>query len=111
MVYRFSDATTDPDHTRREPALEATVGHTIHDKTKLLARIRRIVGQAQAVERALEADQECADVLRLIAASRGAMSALMAEVLAEHIREHGLSSKGPNPDADEVADIVRAYLK
>ena len=87
------------------------MGHTIHNKTKLLARIRRIVGQAQAVERALDAEQECAEVLRLIAASRGAMSALMAEVLAEHIAEHGLSSKGPNPDADDVADIVRSYLK
>jgi DNA-binding FrmR family transcriptional regulator len=87
------------------------LGHTIRDKTKLLARIRRIIGQTQAVERALESEVECADVLRLIAASRGAMSALMAEVLAEHIREHGLSSKGPNPDADEVAEIVRAYLK
>ncbi|MBI2795278.1 MAG: metal/formaldehyde-sensitive transcriptional repressor [Gemmatimonadetes bacterium] len=87
------------------------MGHAIRDKTKLLARIRRVVGQAQAVERALAADEECADVLRLIAATRGAMSALMAEVLAEHIREHGLSAKGPNPDSDEVAEIVRAYLK
>ncbi|HVT38476.1 MAG TPA: metal/formaldehyde-sensitive transcriptional repressor [Gemmatimonadaceae bacterium] len=77
----------------------------------MLSRIRRIVGQAQAVERALEGEQECAEVLRLIAASRGAMSALMAEVLAEHIREHGLVRKGPSPDADDVAEIVRAYLK
>lgn len=87
------------------------MGHPIREQTKLLARIRRIVGQAQAVERALASGQECADVLRLIAATRGAMSALMAEVLAEHIREHGLSRKGPNPDADDVAEIVRAYLK
>jgi DNA-binding FrmR family transcriptional regulator len=50
-------------------------------------------------------------VLRRIAAARGAMSALLVEVLAEHITEHGLSLKGPNPDADDVADIVRAYLK
>ena len=87
------------------------MGHTIRDKTKLLPRIRRIVGQARAVERALEEQKECAEVLRLIAAARGAMNALMAEVLAEHISEHGLASKGPHPDADEVAEIVRAYLK
>jgi FrmR/RcnR family transcriptional regulator, repressor of frmRAB operon len=90
---------------------ETGVAHTIRDKTKLLGRIRRIIGQTQAVERAMEGEQECAEILRLIAASRGAMNALMAEVLAEHIREHGLSTKGPNPDSNEVAEIVRAYLK
>ena len=63
------------------------------------------------MERALDQEKDCAEVLRLIAATRGAMSALMAEVLAEHISEHGLSSKGPNPDADNVAAIVRAYLR
>jgi len=87
------------------------VAHTIRNKKKLLGRIRRIVGQAQAVERALDGDQECAEVLRLIAASRGAMSALMAEVLAEHIREHGLGPNRRNADAEDVAGIVRAYLK
>lgn len=87
------------------------MGHTVRDKTKLLGRARRVIGQAQAVARALEGESECADVLRLIAACRGAMSALMAEVLAEHIREHGLSSEGPNAEADEVAEIVRSYLK
>lgn len=87
------------------------MGHTVSDKTKLLARARRVVGQAEAVERALEGDSECADIMRLIAACRGAMSALLAEVLAEHIQEHGLSPDGPNAEADAVAQIVRSYLK
>jgi DNA-binding FrmR family transcriptional regulator len=87
------------------------MGHTIRDKTKLLARARRVVGQAEAVERALQSESECVDVMRLIAACRGAMSALLAEVLAEHIQEHGLTADGPNPEADAIAQIVRSYLK
>jgi DNA-binding FrmR family transcriptional regulator len=87
------------------------MGHTVRDKTKLLARARRVVGQAQAVERALQGESECIDVLRLVAACRGAMSALLAEVLAEHIQEHGLTPEGPNAEADAIAQIVRSYLK
>ena len=87
------------------------MGHTVRDKTKLLARARRVVGQAAAVERALQNESECVDVLRLIAACRGAMSALLAEVLAEHIQEHGLTAAGPNAEADAVAQLVRSYRK
>ena len=48
------------------------MSHTIREKNKLLARVRRIRGQIEAVERALEAEIGCADVLQLIASVRGA---------------------------------------
>jgi len=89
--------------------------HTIKNKTKLLNRARRIRGQVEALERALESEQECADVLRLIAAARGAMDGLMAEVLEGHIREHATTehrnTSEANAAADDLIDIVRAYLK
>ena len=55
--------------------------HTIREKTKLLARVRRIRGQVEAVERALEEEVGCADVLQVIASVRGAINGLMAEVI------------------------------
>ncbi|BBB62058.1 hypothetical protein UNDKW_3785 [Undibacterium sp. KW1] len=92
------------------------MSHTIKEKTKLLNRVRRIRGQIEAVERALEADTECAEVLHLLAATRGGLNGLMAEVMEDHIREHVAS-----PDiesaaerlkgADELVEIVRTYLK
>jgi DNA-binding FrmR family transcriptional regulator len=89
--------------------------HTIKNKTKLLNRARRIRGQVEALERALESEQECADVLRLIAAARGAMDGLMAEVLEGHIREHATAEHRNTTEAsaaaDDLIDIVRAYLK
>ena len=89
------------------------MAHTIRNKTKLLQRARRIRGQVEALERALEQEHECGDVLRLIAAGRGAMDSLMAEVMEGHIRDHALSSTSRNraTAADELIAVVRAYLK
>lgn len=91
------------------------MSHTIRGKDKLLNRARRIRGQVEALERALEGERECGEVLRLIAAARGAMDSLMAEVLEDHIREHA-STKHQTAQqamaaADDLVDIVRAYLK
>jgi FrmR/RcnR family transcriptional regulator, repressor of frmRAB operon len=91
------------------------MGHTVRDKAKLLGRVRRAKGQVEAVERALEQEADCGDVLRLIAACRGAMNALMAEVLERHLREHVVPARGSSTDGanvvEELIDIIRAYLK
>jgi DNA-binding FrmR family transcriptional regulator len=55
--------------------------HTVREKSKLLARVRRIRGQVEAIERALETEVGCADVLQVIASVRGAVNGLMAEVI------------------------------
>jgi DNA-binding FrmR family transcriptional regulator len=90
--------------------------HTIHEKTKLLARVRRIRGQIEAVERGLGADIGCADILMLIASVRGAVNGLMAEVMEDHIREHVVDpALEPDPErakgAEELIDVIRIYLK
>jgi DNA-binding FrmR family transcriptional regulator len=89
------------------------MAHTIRNKTKLLHRVRRIRGQVEALERALEQEHECGDVLRLIAAGRGAMDSLMAEVMEGHIRDHALSrtTRNRGAAAEELIEVVRAYLK
>jgi FrmR/RcnR family transcriptional regulator, repressor of frmRAB operon len=90
------------------------MSHTIRDKQKLLRRVGRIAGQIEALKRALEGEQECSRVLHLIAASRGAMNSLMAEVLEEHLRAHfdhpPVGSKRTE-SVEDVIDVVRAYLK
>jgi DNA-binding FrmR family transcriptional regulator len=92
------------------------MGHTVREKTKLLARVRRIRGQVEAIERALEAEVGCADVLQVIASVRGAMNGLMAEVMEDHIRFHVVDparERDPNraKGAEELIDVVRTYLK
>ncbi len=97
-------------------AREVSLAHTVRDKTKLLNRVRRIHGQVEAIERALVDEAECADTLRLIAAARGAMNALMAELMEGHIRFHLLDpdhapTSEPAKAAQELIDVINAYLK
>jgi DNA-binding FrmR family transcriptional regulator len=92
------------------------MSHTLREKNKLLGRVRRIRGQVEAIERALEAELGCADVLQVIASVRGAMNGLMAEVMEHHIRWHVADPQSaPNSDrakgAEELIDVVRTYLK
>lgn len=91
------------------------MAHTIRNKTALLARVRRIQGQASALERALAQESDCAAVLQQIAAIRGAVNGLMAQVLEGHLREH-LAAEGRTPqerseDLDQVLSVLRSYLK
>jgi len=82
---------------------------------KLLARIKRIRGQVDAIERSLAGDTDCADVLMLLANVRGGINSLMGEVLEDHIREHMMQPSRPWLPSHEVAEdligLVRAYLK
>jgi FrmR/RcnR family transcriptional regulator, repressor of frmRAB operon len=90
------------------------LAHTVRDKQKLLNRIRRIRGQVEAVERTLEGEADCSDVMHLLTASRGAINSLLAEVLEDHVREHvlGRTSAGTRADAaDELIDVIHAYFK
>jgi DNA-binding FrmR family transcriptional regulator len=92
------------------------MGHTIREKTKLLARVRRIRGQVEGLERSLESEKGCDEVMQQIVAIRGAMNALMAEVIDDHVRTHIASSAITSnaertQGADDLIAAVRSYLK
>ena len=57
------------------------MSHITKNKTKTLSRVRRIKGQVEAIERALEGEGECEEVLQLVASCRGALNGLMAELI------------------------------
>jgi FrmR/RcnR family transcriptional regulator, repressor of frmRAB operon len=90
--------------------------HTVREKQKLLARVRRIRGQVEAIERALEGESGCDEVMHLIAGARGAMAGLMVEVVEDHVRTHLVDGeRHPGAlDAEAVGqlvDVLRTYLK
>ena len=90
--------------------------HTVREKLRLLARVRRIRGQVEAIERAVESEAGCETVMHLIAGVRGAVAGLMAEVVEEHVRTHLVDAeKHPNAlnveAAEELLGVVRTYLK
>ncbi len=92
------------------------MAHTIEDKSRLLQRVRRLRGQVEAIERALQKDSDCATVMQLTVSARGAANSLMAELLEDHIRMH---VSDPTRDRDRerargarhLIDVVHAYLR
>ena len=89
--------------------------HTLRDKNRLLVRVRRMKGQVEALERALEEDRGCTHVLQQIAAVRGAANGLMSDVFEEHLREHLGPKSGSVAQRErhlkEVADVIKRYLR
>jgi DNA-binding FrmR family transcriptional regulator len=92
------------------------MAHTIKNQKKLLARVRRLRGQVEAIERALTEEAECERIMHMIAGVRGGVAGLMAEVVEDHIRTH-LVDPERNPGAlnadaaDQLIDVVHTYLK
>jgi DNA-binding FrmR family transcriptional regulator len=92
------------------------MAHTLRDRQKLLARTRRIRGQVEAIERALEGEAACEQVMHLIAAARGAMAGLMTEVVEDHVRGHLVDAEA-HPGAldqqavEQLVDVLRTYLR
>jgi FrmR/RcnR family transcriptional regulator, repressor of frmRAB operon len=90
--------------------------HTVREKNKLLNRVRRLRGQVEAIERALEDEMECMDVMQLVVSVRGAASSLMAELMEDHIRFHVSDpvrdrDKRRAKGSEQLIDVVHAYLK
>jgi DNA-binding FrmR family transcriptional regulator len=92
------------------------MAHTIKEKTKLLNRVRRVRGQIDALQRALEGEAGCAQVVHLLVAARGAMNSLMAEIIEDHIRLHVVNparerNTARAQGAEELIEVVQAYLR
>ncbi len=85
------------------------------EKQRLLSRINRLSGQVDAVQRSVTEDDECADILMLLAAIRGGVNSLMAEILEDHIRLHIMHpdrrTETPEEMTEDLIGLVRAYLK
>ena len=91
------------------------MSHTTKNKERTLSRVRRIKGQVEAIERSLEAETGCEEILQLVASCRGALNGLMAELIDGHLRYHVLDpSQKTHPSqleaADELMAVVKRYL-
>ncbi|MFV0680028.1 metal/formaldehyde-sensitive transcriptional repressor [Ottowia sp.] len=90
------------------------MSHTVRQKTKLIARVRRLKGQMEGIERALESEFACVEVLRQIASVRGAIGGLAAEVMEEHLREHVMDAPDEpqrQQGGEEMIEVIRSYMK
>ena len=100
---------------KNEKTMKDKLPEVSKEKQKLLSRIRRLAGQIDAVERSVTDGDECADILMLLAAIRGGVNSLMAEILEDHIRLHithpNRRKESPEELTEDLISLVRAYLK
>jgi DNA-binding FrmR family transcriptional regulator len=92
------------------------LAHILRDQKKLLNRVRRIRGQVESIETAIEEGADCSDILHTISACRGAINSLMAEVIDGHIRFHVIDpDHEPTSEkakaTQELIDVIRTYLR
>ena len=88
------------------------MSHTSREKLDLVNRTKKVIGQLESVMRALNEDEPCADALQRLAAARGAINSLMAELMEDHIRNHmPRKTKSSTEAAEDLVEIVRTYLK
>ncbi|MGE0712490.1 MAG: metal/formaldehyde-sensitive transcriptional repressor [Planctomycetota bacterium] len=91
------------------------MAHTQRDREKLQRRLARLRGQIDGVGRALAEERPCGEVLQQVAAIRGAVAGLMAELLEDHVHEHvagdGIPAAAREQAADELVEVLRRYLR
>lgn len=89
-------------------------GSYVADKARLLARLRRIEGQARGLAKMVEEERYCIDVLQQIASLRAAADAVARTLLRDHIQGCLLEAAGTgseNEKIDEVVEVVRRYSR
>jgi DNA-binding FrmR family transcriptional regulator len=97
-------------------ATEQTYGYT-KDKEALVRRLHRIEGQVRGIERMVDEDRYCIDILTQIAAVNTALEAVAFKILDEHVRHcvAGALSSGDEQDAkvktEELLEAVKRFAR
>ena len=84
--------------------------HSPEEKRRQLNRISRVIGHLQHVKRMIEADEDCADVLTQLSATRSAITGLGKEIMNEHIR-HCISHALEEGDTAALEEFQKAIEK
>lgn len=88
------------------------MSHLSREKLDLVNRTKKVIGQLESVRKGLNGDEQCSEILRRLAAARGAINRLMGELMEDHILNHmPKNSKSAEEGAKDMIQIVRSYLK
>ncbi len=87
----------------------------IDDKPKLLARLRRIEGQVRGLQRMIDEEKYCVDVLTQVSSVMAALQGVGLIVLEDHVQGcvRDAITEGENADAAvaELIDVLQRFVK
>ena len=100
------------DQVEQVEAGQASPGYH-DDKDAVLKRLRRIEGQVRGLQRLVEEDQYCIDVLTQVAATTKALQAVAKQLLEDHLRHcvQDAVAAGGDEARDKVAEATRAIAR
>lgn len=81
-----------------------------HDKTAVLARLKRIEGQVRGLQRMVDGDMYCIDVLTQVSAATRALEGVALHLLDDHLR-HCVARAVQSDDAAEADRIITEAMK
>lgn len=85
--------------------------HGYHQKKDaLVTRLHRIQGQVRGIERMVDEDRYCIDILTQISAASTALESLALEILDDHVK-HCVTDALASGDADAAAEKSRELLE
>ena len=84
--------------------------HSPEEKKRQLNRLSRVIGHLQHVKRMIEDDEDCADVLVQLSATRSALTGLGKEIINEHIT-HCIAHAIEDGDMDAIEEFQKAIEK
>ena len=87
------------------------MSHVVDNRSKLLSRVNRLIGQMNALKRDIEAaemDEECRTIMQQISSIRGAMNGLSMLFLEEHVKKHIAHESSEGKRERAAADLLAA---
>lgn len=76
------------------------------EKRTLVVRLRRIKGQVEALERMVEADADCSDVLMQVVSARRALKSFSEELIESHVHECIENAAGTSEGRREIESLI-----
>ncbi len=97
--------------TSEEPEHPEHVDSYRQDKARILARLRRMEGQVRGVQRMVEEDKYCVDVLTQLSSIIAAARGIGLVLLEDHIRGCVIHSSDPEASIQELTDAIERFTK
>ncbi len=84
------------------------------DKEKILSRLRRIEGQARGLQRMIEEDRYCVDILTQVASVQAALEQVSILLMGDHLRHcvtEAIQEGNGEAKIQEVMEVFQRYVK
>ncbi len=88
--------------------------HSRSERDAQKLRVRRIVGQMNAIERMLEEDRDCSEILMQLVSARKAIKSLSETLIHSHVEhciEHANSQAEGRKRLSELLTVLERYVE